>query len=96
VFHPLAKDQIKAIAKIQISQIADRLADREITLSLTEEAMNAIADAGFDPVFGARPLKRVIQQRLENPMAQKILSGNYGPGDKINVDCQDGNFILTK
>jgi len=96
VFHPLAKDQIKAIAKIQISQIADRLADREITLSLTEEAMNAIADAGFDPVFGARPLKRVIQQRLENPMAQEILSGNYGPGDKITVDCQDGNFILTK
>jgi len=96
VFHPLAKDQIKAIAKIQISQIADRLADREITLSLTEEAMNAIADAGFDPVFGARPLKRVIQQRLENPMAQEILSGNYGPGDKITVDCQDGSFILTK
>ncbi len=96
VFHPLAKDQIKAIAKIQIGQIAKRLADREITLTLTDNAMDAIADAGFDPVFGARPLKRVIQQRLENPMAQKILSGNYGPGDRINVDCQDGQFILTQ
>ncbi len=96
VFHPLAKDQIKAIAKIQIGEIAERLADREITLTLTDNALDAIADAGFDPVFGARPLKRVIQQRLENPMAQKILSGNYGPGDRINVDCQDGQFILTQ
>ncbi len=96
VFHPLAKDQIKAIAKIQIAQIAERLADREITLTLTDNAIDAIADAGFDPVFGARPLKRVIQQRLENPMAQKILSGNYGPGDRINVDCQEGQFILSQ
>jgi len=95
VFHPLAKEQIKAIAKIQIGLIVERLADRDISLQLTVQAMEAIADAGFDPVFGARPLKRAIQQRLENPLAQEILSGRYGPGDQIIVDCQEGKFILS-
>ncbi len=95
VFHPLTKERIKAIALIQMDFIIQRLAEREIFLEMTEQAIDAIADAGFDPVFGARPLKRAIQQRLENPLAQAILSGQFGPGDKIQVACQDGKLLLN-
>ncbi len=95
VFHPLVKKQIRAIAEIQIELLAKRLAEREIKLNITTEAMDAIADAGFDPVFGARPLKRAIQQRLENPLAQAILSGTFGPGQIVTVDWQDGEISLS-
>jgi len=95
VFHPLAKKQIRAIADIQIQLIANRLAEREIKLNITTQAMDAIADAGFDPVFGARPLKRALQQRLENPLAQSILSGDFGPGETVTVDWKDGDILLS-
>jgi len=95
VFHPLGKEQIKAIAKIQIEFLAGRLAERDLKLHITEQAMNALADAGFDPVYGARPLKRAIQNRFENPLAQAILSGKFGPGDTINVDWQGDVISLS-
>ena len=94
VFHPLDKEQIKGIAKIQIKQIVERLAERDITLEVTEQTLVAIADIGFDPIFGARPLKRAIQQRLENPLANAILSGDIDSGETIVADWVDAELVL--
>ncbi|MFT5521315.1 MAG: ATP-dependent Clp protease ATP-binding subunit ClpB, partial [Enterobacterales bacterium] len=94
VFHPLDKEQIKGIAKIQIKQIVERLAEREITLEVTEQTLAAIAEIGFDPIFGARPLKRAIQQRLENPLANAILSGDIDSGETIVADWVDTELVL--
>ena len=85
VFHPLTMPQLKVIAKIQLAQLEARLADRGYEFSMSDEAYEAISEAGFDPVFGARPLKRVIQHRIENPMAQAILSGRYSEGETIQI-----------
>src|SRR3546814_2760608 len=76
VFHSLAKEQIRAIAAIQTQHLQKRLAERQIKLELSDAALALLGDAGFDPVYGARPLKRAIQQQLENPLAQRILSGD--------------------
>jgi ATP-dependent Clp protease ATP-binding subunit ClpB len=92
VFHPLGKEQIQAIANIQIDYLRQRLQERDMAIELSEAALDRIAEAGFDPVYGARPLKRAIQQQLENPLAQKILAGNFGPNDLIKVDV-DGEAI---
>ena len=89
VFHPLAKDQIREIAKIQLQQLDARLKEQDYTLSISEEAIDLLGEAGFDPVYGARPLKRAIQQYLENPLAQLLLRGEYHPGDVINVVVKD-------
>ena len=85
VFHPLAKDQIREIAKIQLQQLAARLQEQDFTLQISDQAIDVLGEAGFDPVYGARPLKRAIQQYLENPLAQMILQGDYMPGDLIKV-----------
>ena len=85
VFHPLAKEQIREIAKIQLQQLATRLSDQDFTMQISDEAIDVLGEAGFDPVYGARPLKRAIQQYLENPLAQMILKGDYMPGDVINI-----------
>jgi len=85
VFHPLAREHIRKIVDIQLKNLRRRLADREIGLELDDAALDRLAEAGFDPVYGARPLKRAIQQLLENPLAQHILSGEFGPGDTIRV-----------
>ena len=95
VFHPLTMAQLKVIAEIQIRQLQDRLTDRGFELQVSEEAYEAISEAGFDPVFGARPLKRVLQQRLENPMAQAILSGQYSEGDVINVGIENEQIAFS-
>ena len=95
VFHPLKKVQIKRIAKLQIEMLLARLKERDIDIELSDEAMDAIAEAGYDPVFGARPLKRAIQQRLENPLAQAILAGKYQAGDTIKVSWHDGQVALS-
>lgn len=89
VFHPLDQEQIKSIAKIQVERLRGRLAEREFGLDVTEGALNFLASAGYDPVYGARPLKRAIQQYIENPLAQEILSGKFIPGDTIRVDYKD-------
>ena len=90
VFHPLAKTQIRAIAGVQIEELRQRLQAQNLELSITEEALDKIAKAGFDPVYGARPLRRAIQQSLENALAQEILGGRFVQGDKIHVELQNG------
>ncbi len=95
VFHPLGREQIRAIADLQIAILRKRLAEREIGLELTDAALDQIGTAGFDPVYGARPLKRAIQTQLENPLAQEILAGRFGPGDVIQVKAVDSRLIFT-
>ncbi len=95
VFHPLAKEQIKTIANIQVDYLRKRLADRDMTLELSDAALNHLADAGFDPVYGARPLKRAIQKNIENPLAQQILKGTFAEGGHIKVDF-DGEVMSFK
>ncbi len=90
VFHPLGRDEIRVIVDIQLAGLRKRLAEREIGLELSDEAMELLADAGFDPVYGARPLKRAIQQRLENPLAEAILRGDFAPGQGVAVTVVDG------
>ncbi|HAS52325.1 MAG TPA: type VI secretion system ATPase TssH, partial [Gammaproteobacteria bacterium] len=91
VFHPLGRGQIRAIADIQIGYLRQRLADRQMALDVSEAALDWLGEAGFDPVYGARPLKRAIQQALENPLARRILAGEFGPGDTVAVDAgRDG------
>ncbi|WP_414502494.1 ATP-dependent chaperone ClpB [Zymobacter sp. IVIA_5232.4 C2] len=95
VFHPLEKDQIERIASIQLDRLRRRLAERDLALELTPDALHLLGDAGFDPVYGARPLKRAIQTRLENPLAQALLSGKYAPGETVKVDVRDGELVLN-
>ena len=94
VFHPLDAAQIRAIARIQINALIDRLADRELTLSVSDAALDHLGRAGFDPVYGARPLKRAIQNELENVLAQKLLAGEYAAGDAIEVDVNDSGLTF--
>jgi ATP-dependent Clp protease ATP-binding subunit ClpB len=94
VFHPLDREQIKMIAGIQMERLRSRLKDANLDIELSDAAMELLGNTGFDPVYGARPLKRAIQQRLENPLAQKILSGDFEPGTTIKVDVSDGEFVF--
>ncbi|WP_031434032.1 ATP-dependent chaperone ClpB [Methylomarinum vadi] len=96
VFHPLGHDQISAIAKVQLDYLRARLQEREIGLSVSDGALDLLGEAGFDPVYGARPLKRAIQNQLENPLANEILSGRFGSGDEIKVDVEDGQLVFAK
>jgi ATP-dependent Clp protease ATP-binding subunit ClpB len=96
VFHPLGREQIRSITTIQISELRRRLMDRDMDIELTDAALDKLGEAGFDPVYGARPLKRVIQNRLENQLAQEILSGRFGPGDMIRVDVGEGDTLQFK
>ena len=89
VFHPLQREQIHEIAKIQLGHLKQRLLEHDMGFEISDAALDLIAEAGFDPVYGARPLKRVIQQQLENSLAQDLLSGQFKAGDKIQVDVQD-------
>ncbi len=96
VFHPLGSEQIRAITEIQVGYLKERLADQDMELRLSVEAMDQLGEAGFDPVYGARPLKRAIRQRLENPLAQEILSGRFGVGDVIEVDAGTNGLTFTR
>ena len=89
VFHPLSREHIRSIVDIQLAYLHDRLADREMQIHLSDAARDKLAEAGFDPVYGARPLKRAIQQQVENPLAQEILQGKFKPGDVIEVGVKD-------
>ena len=95
VFHPLQKEQIKQIARIQLSGLEKRLAERGLRLEVSDKALELLANVGFDPVYGARPLKRAIQQQLENPLAQAILSGRFGSGDVVHVDAEGGKLVFA-
>lgn len=94
VFHSLTKDQIVNIAIIQIKHLEQRLAQQDIMLNISTDALNYLAEKGFDPVYGARPLKRSIQQKLENPMAQALLTGTFKSGDTIQVGYADGELTF--
>ncbi|TAN47946.1 MAG: ATP-dependent chaperone ClpB [Methylococcaceae bacterium] len=96
VFHPLIQDQIRAIARIQIRHLQKRLEDRDMRLEVSDAALDKLGEAGFDPVYGARPLKRAIQQQMENPLAQDILAGRFGPGDTIKADVKGGVMKFVK
>ncbi|MES9969506.1 MAG: ATP-dependent chaperone ClpB [Candidatus Thiodiazotropha sp.] len=96
VFHPLASEQIRAIARIQIEYLHQRLSEHDMGLVITDTALDRLGEAGFDPVYGARPLKRAIRQQLENPLAQEILAGRFGPGDSIQVDSNDEGLTFSK
>lgn len=96
VFHPLAKEHITSIAAIQIEHLKARLADKDIQFEISPGALSILANAGFDPVYGARPLKRSIQQLLEDPLARDMLEGHFAPGDTIRVDCKDDNLLFSK
>ncbi|MDP1541321.1 MAG: ATP-dependent chaperone ClpB [Moraxellaceae bacterium] len=96
VFEPLAAEQIRAIADIQLDRLRQRLLDRDLKLLVSDSAMAQLASLGFDPLFGARPLKRVIQQRLENPLADHLLRGDFVAGDTIQVTEEHGQFAFNK
>jgi len=94
VFHPLNQQQIRQIAGIQINSLAKRLAEHDLVLRVSDKALDLLGNVGFDPVYGARPLKRAIQTLLENPLAEKLLAGEYEPGEVIDVDTVDGVLIF--
>ena len=94
VFHPLLANQIEKIAKIQIQSLSARLALQELNLQVTPQALALISQAGFDPIFGARPLKRVIQRSIENPLAQKILAGSFVSGSTIELTEENGELTF--
>ncbi|MSQ91623.1 MAG: ATP-dependent chaperone ClpB [Gammaproteobacteria bacterium] len=96
VFHPLGREHIRRIVEIQAIYLRKRLADRDLNLELDTAALDLLGTAGFDPVYGARPLKRAIQHQLENPLAQRILAGTFGPGDTIKVSVQSGELVMRK
>ena len=96
VFHALGAEHIRSIARIQLRRLEQRLAERDLALTGTDRALDEIAKVGFDPVFGARPLKRAIQQQLENPVAKAILEGRFAPKDVVPVDFQGGRFVFER
>jgi ATP-dependent Clp protease ATP-binding subunit ClpB len=96
VFHPLGTTQIRSIVDIQLGYLRKRLQERSMELTLDDKARDLLGEAGFDPVYGARPLKRAIQQQIENPLAQQILQGGFGPGDHIKVTVRDDHLVFAK
>jgi ATP-dependent Clp protease ATP-binding subunit ClpB len=96
VFSALSRDQIAEIVEHQLGHLRERLAERGIVLELTEAAKEVLADAGWDPAYGARPLKRAIQRLVENPLALRLLEGDFGDGDTIRVDAHDGELVFER
>ncbi|KZC42220.1 UNVERIFIED_ORG: hypothetical protein RHOFW104R5_12940 [Rhodanobacter sp. FW104-R5] len=96
VFRPLDKTQIRAIARIQLAYLEQRLAERQLKMSVSDDALALLGNVGFDPVYGARPLKRAIQQQLENPLAREILEGRFQSGDTVQVTAEGGHLVFRK
>jgi ATP-dependent Clp protease ATP-binding subunit ClpB len=96
VFHPLGTEEIRSIVEIQLGNLRKRLADRNMDLELDDKARDLIAEAGYDPVYGARPLKRAIQQQIENPLAQRILRNEFLPGDRVRVTVRNSELVFEK
>jgi ATP-dependent Clp protease ATP-binding subunit ClpB len=95
IFHRLSRAQLERIAEIQFGHLAQRLLERGITVTLTDRARKVLAQRGHDPAFGARPLKRLIQREIENPLARRLLAGEFGEGDRLEVDTHEGAFTVT-
>ena len=96
VFHPLGREQLHRITEFQVQFLRERLRARDMDLELTPKALDQLTAAGFDPVYGARPLKRAIQSRIENPLAQEILAGKFGPKDKIVADVVGSEIVFRR
>jgi ATP-dependent Clp protease ATP-binding subunit ClpB len=96
VFRRLSREQLREIVDIQLAQLQRRLAERHITLELSDAAKDLLAEEGFDPIYGARPLKRVIQKRLADALAMKLLASEYSDGDTITVDAHDGEMVFNQ
>jgi ATP-dependent Clp protease ATP-binding subunit ClpB len=96
VFHALGVDHIRSIARIQLKRLEQRMHERDLVMTVTDRALDEIAKVGFDPVYGARPLKRAIQQHIENPVARAILEGRYAPNDVVPVDFDGGQFVFQR
>jgi ATP-dependent Clp protease ATP-binding subunit ClpB len=96
VFRSLDKAQIRQIARIQTDYLGKRLAERQLRLEITDKALELLGNVGFDPVYGARPLKRAIQQQLENPLATRILAGDYSAGDRVRIDAEGGRLVFAR
>jgi ATP-dependent Clp protease ATP-binding subunit ClpC len=96
VFHELTREQLGDIVELMVKDLQKRLAERKLTLELTKPAKNWLADVGFDPTFGARPLRRAIERYVENPLSGKILAGDFKEGDSIVVDQVDGELVFSK
>jgi ATP-dependent Clp protease ATP-binding subunit ClpB len=95
-FHPLERDQIKEIVELQVEKLAERVAERGVEVELTEDAKTLLGNLGYDPAYGARPLKRVIQKQLVDKLALALLEGQFAPGDRIQVDARDGALVFEK
>jgi ATP-dependent Clp protease ATP-binding subunit ClpB len=95
-FRPLSKEQIAEIVELQLRRVRERLAERGLGLELTDEAKDLLAEAGWDPTYGARPLKRAIQRLVENPLALRLLEAEFGEGDTVVVDARDGELVFEK
>jgi ATP-dependent Clp protease ATP-binding subunit ClpB len=96
VFEPLTREQIGEIVELQLARLRDRLAERRLTIELTDAAKEAVAEAGWDPAYGARPLKRAVQRLIENPLALRLLEGEFAEGDGVRVDAQDGELVFER
>ena len=94
VFDALGKEQLADIAELQLERLRSRLAERKLSLELTDAAKEVLAEAGWDPTYGARPLKRALQRLVENPLAQRLLQGEFAEGDTIRVDAQNGELVF--
>src|SRR5206468_7634670 len=95
-FRPLSKEQIAEIVELQLRRVRERLAGRGLNLELTDAAKEVLAEAGWDPTYGARPLKRAIQRLVENPLALRLLEGEFVEGDTVRVDARDGELVFEK
>ena len=96
VFDALGKEQLADIAELQLERLRSRLAERKLSLELTDAAKDVLAEAGWDPTYGARPLKRALQRLVENPLAQRLLEGEFAEGDTIRVDAQNGELVFER
>jgi ATP-dependent Clp protease ATP-binding subunit ClpB len=96
VFKPLSREQLGEIVELQLTRLRDRLAERGLGLELTDEAKELVAEAGWDPTYGARPLKRALQRLVENPLALRLLEGEFAEGDTVRVDARDGELLFEK
>jgi ATP-dependent Clp protease ATP-binding subunit ClpB len=95
-FKALTKDQLGEIVELQLERLRARLAERGLQLELTDEAKQVVADAGWDPAYGARPLKRALQRLVENPLALRLLEGEFAEGDTVRVDAKDGELVFER
>jgi ATP-dependent Clp protease ATP-binding subunit ClpB len=96
VFDPLEKGHLAEIAELQLGRLRERLAERRLGLELTEAAKEVLAEAGWDPTYGARPLKRALQRLVENPLAQRLLEGAFAEGQTIRVDAENGELVFER